>query len=199
VPRVVSPIDGIVLSRSVESGQTVTAGFQTPVLFKLAEDLRRMELHVYVDEADVGRAREGQTASFTVDAYSERTFPSRVLSLHNEPHEENNVVTYEAVLEVDNGELLLRPGMTATASIQAETRKNVLMLPNAALRFSPPKLPKDIKEVPGEKRVWVDKGGELAPVVVRTGLTDGEHVELLGGELREGTEVVIDVAEGPKP
>jgi HlyD family secretion protein len=196
--KVVSPIDGIVLSRSIEPGQTVTAGFQTPVLFKLAEDLGRMELHVYVDEADVGRTREGQSASFTVDAYPERVFPSKVLSLRNEPHEENNVVTYEAVLEVDNRELLLRPGMTATASIQAETRKNVLELPNAALRFSPPKLPKEVKEVPGEKRVWVDKSGELEPVVVRTGLTDGERVELLSSTLAEGAEVVVDIAEPEK-
>ncbi|MFM2419544.1 MAG: hypothetical protein RL385_4267 [Pseudomonadota bacterium] len=196
--RILSPIDGIVLSRSVDPGQTVTAGFQTPVLFKLADDLSRLELHVYVDEADVGRTREGQLASFTVDAYVDKVFPSRVLSLRNEPHEENNVVTYEAVLAVDNQELLLRPGMTATASIQSETRKAVLTLPNSALRFTPPKPPKEIKEVPGEKRVWIQKDAEPSPVVVKTGLTDGERVELLSGDLPERTQVIVDVAEEPK-
>ena len=118
--RIVSPIDGIVLSRLVEPGQTVTAGFETPLLFKLAEDLRRMSLYVYVDEADIGRTREGQAASFTVDAYPDRVFPSKVISLRNEPKEDENVVTYEAVLAVDNSELLLRPGMTATATIVAD-------------------------------------------------------------------------------
>jgi HlyD family secretion protein len=196
--RILSPIDGIVLSRSVDPGQTVTAGFQTPVLFKLAEDLSHLELHVYVDEADVGRTREGQLASFTVDAYVDRVFPSRVLSLRNEPHEENNVVTYEAVLAVDNTELLLRPGMTATASIQSETRKAVLTLPNAALRFTPPKPPKELKEVPGEKRVWIQKDAEVSQLVVKTGLTDGERVELLSGNLAENAQVIVDVAEESK-
>ena len=190
--RIVSPIDGIVLSRTVEPGQTVTAGFQTPLLFKLTEDLRRMELLVYVDEADIGRAREGQSASFTVDAYPDRTFPSKVLSLRNEPKEEQNVVTYEAVLQVDNDELLLRPGMTATATIVAEVRKDVLAAPNAALRFAPPTLDPSQAAKPGQRRVWVLSGDKPEPVVVQTGVSDGRLTELKGGGLKEGAEVLTD-------
>ncbi len=133
-----APIDGLVLSRQVEPGQTVAATFQTPILFTLARDLTKMELVVDVDEADVGRVREDQLASFTVEAYPNHPFASRVLSLRNVPKEEQNVVTYEAVLEADNGERLLRPGMTATARILTDQRDNLLLVPNAALRFTPP-------------------------------------------------------------
>lgn len=202
--RIVSPIDGIVLSRSIEPGQTVTAGFQTPLLFKLTEDLRRMELLVYVDEADVGRAREGQQASFTVDAYPDKTFPSKVLSLRNEPKEEQNVVTYEAVLQVDNDELLLRPGMTATATIVADVRRNVLAVPNAALRFAPPKMDPSQAPKPGERRVWVLRSDTPQPMPVRTGVSDGRLTEVRDGSLREDTEVITDMvvptaAAGGKP
>jgi HlyD family secretion protein len=133
-----APIDGLVLSRQVEPGQTVAATFQTPVLFTLARDLTHMELLVDVDEADVGKVREGQPAHFTVEAYPNREFDSRVLSLRNVPKEEQNVVTYQAVLAVDNQERLLRPGMTATARILTDERHDVLLVPNAALRFTPP-------------------------------------------------------------
>lgn len=197
--RIVSPIDGIVLSRSIEPGQTVTAGFTTPILFKLTEDLRRMELLVYVDEADVGRTHEGQKASFTVDAYPDKTFPSKVLSLRNEPKEENNVVTYEALLQVDNSELLLRPGMTATATIVADVRTNVLSVPNAALRFAPSKLEPDQAAKPGERRVWTlnTVKGEPTPqpVPVKTGVSDGRNTEVRESSLREGTLVITDAIE----
>jgi HlyD family secretion protein len=194
--RIISPIDGIVLSRSIEPGQTVTAGFTTPILFKLTEDLRRMELLVYVDEADVGRTREGQSASFTVDAYPDRSFPSKVLSLRNEPKEEQNVVTYEALLQVDNSELLLRPGMTATATIVADVRKNVLTVPNAALRFAPAQIDPSQAAKPGERRVWILKGQgteeKPEPVAVKTGVSDGRLTELRSGSLQEGAEVIVD-------
>lgn len=135
---ILSPIDGIVLSRSVEPGQTVAASFQAPVLFTLARDLTQMRLVVAVDEADVGKVREGNPATFTVDAYPGRTFPSRVDSLRNVAKTDQNVVTYEAVLAVDNDDLALRPGMTATANVVTEEKRGVLMVPNAALRFTPP-------------------------------------------------------------
>jgi HlyD family secretion protein len=205
--RIISPIDGIVLSRSIEPGQTVTAGFTTPILFKLTEDLRRMELLVYVDEADVGRAREGQAASFTVDAYPDKTFPSRVLSLRNEPKEEANVVTYEALLQVDNSELLLRPGMTATATIIADVRTHVLAVPNAALRFAPAQIDPSQAAKPGQRRVWVLKGQGLEqkpePVVVKTGVSDGRLTELRESTLSVGTQVITDAvlptpASGPR-
>jgi len=132
-----SPIDGVVLNRAVEPGQTVTSGLQTPVLFVLAADLGELQLNVQVDEADVGSVREGQEATFTVDAYARRTFSSKVLAVKNMPTTGTSVVTYEAWLAVDNEKRLLRPGMTATATIIVDERKNVLLVPNAALRFNP--------------------------------------------------------------
>jgi HlyD family secretion protein len=136
-----APIAGIVLSRSVEPGQTVTAGFQTPVLFTLARDLGKLELEVEVDEADIGKVHEGQTASFVVDAYPGRSFASKLLKLHNLPKADATIVTYSAVLAVDNQDRSLRPGMTATASIVTNALRDVLLVDNAALRFEPPRPP----------------------------------------------------------
>jgi HlyD family secretion protein len=133
-----SPIDGIVLSRLVEPGQTVAATMSAPVLFTLARDLTQLRLYVDIDEADVGKVKEGQAASFLVDAWNDHGFASKVLSVHNLPTVGQTVVTYQAVLSVDNNERLLRPGMTATATITTDERKSVLLVPNAALRFSPP-------------------------------------------------------------
>jgi HlyD family secretion protein len=135
--QITSPIDGIVLARSVEPGQTVTSGFQTPILFTLARDLTQMRLKVDVDEADVGTVREGQRARFVVDAYPGRNFNSKVERLNNLPKTGTTVITYEALLIVDNSERLLRPGMTATATIVTSEKKDVLSVPNAALRFRP--------------------------------------------------------------
>lgn len=134
-----APIDGIVLSRAVEPGQTVTAGFQTPVLFTLARDLTKLELSVEVDEADIAKVKEGQEASFNVDAYPGRTFPSKLLLLHNLPKTGTTVITYTALLSVDNEDRSLRPGMTATASIVTDHLSDVLLVENAALRFEPPR------------------------------------------------------------
>jgi len=133
-----SPIDGIVLARTVEVGQTVTAGFQTPILLTLGRDLTGMQLMVDVDEADVGKVKDGLTASFVVDAYPKRRFVSKVVRLSNMPKAETTVITYEAELTVDNKDRLLRPGMTATATIVTSEQKDVLSVPNAALRFEPP-------------------------------------------------------------
>jgi len=196
-----SPIDGMVLARLVEPGQTVTAGFQTPVLFKLAQDLTQMRLNVDIDEADVGRVREGEEATFTVEAYPERTFKSHVVSLRNEPKTSQNVVTYQAVLSVDNSEKLLRPGMTCTATIVAETKKDVIAIPNAALRFTPP----DKKPKPGKKTVGIE--GDLKQVVwvlqdkkpvehrIRIGVSDGSVTEMLQGDLKPGAKVLTDIKE----
>jgi len=207
--KIISPIGGVVLSRLVEPGQTVTAGFQTPVLFKLAEDLRRMSLHVFIDEADIGRTREGQQASFTVDAYPGKVFPSTLRELRNEPKTEQNVVTYEAVLAVDNSELLLRPGMTATASIVSDRHANVLTVPSAALRFvpqtdepkgfgsGPAKKATSVKPT-GKRKLWVLRDGKPAPVEVVTGASDGTLTEIVSGELRDGAQVIVDVVEKPE-
>jgi HlyD family secretion protein len=207
--RILSPIDGVVLSRLIEPGQTVTAGFQTPVLFKLAEDLRRMSLNVLVDEADIGRTKEGQKASFTVDAYPGRVFASRLQELRNEPKSEQNVVSYEAVLAVDNDEQLLRPGMTATATIEAARHRDVLVVQNAALRFTPPApesesggglgprpLPQPNRRA-ANKQVWVLDGGKPKAIAVVTGASDGVVTEIVSGELGPGMKVIVD-ATGPR-
>jgi HlyD family secretion protein len=200
--KIVSPIDGIVLSRHVEPGQTVTAGFTTPLLFRLAQDLTQMRLNVDVDEADMGRVREGQEASFTVEAYPDRAFSSRVTSLRNEPKTSQNVVTYQGVLSVENQERLLRPGMTCTATILADTRKDVLVVPNAALRFAPPTPggpatpPKEVgstKDMQRKQRVWVLQGTKPVAVPVRAGATDGVVTEIVSGEVTPGMQVIVDM------
>lgn len=217
-----SPIDGIVLARAVEPGQTVAASFQTPVLFTIARDLTDMALHVQVDEADIGKVREGQTATFTVDAYPERRFASRVVSLRNVATTAQNVVTYEAVLEVDNSELLLRPGMTATAAVVTDRKEAVLLVPNAALRFTPPevataaagqdrrsglRLP-GIGGPPGGRQrrqgqaqaartadgtVWVLREGKPVAVAVTPGASDGRNTEIRSPQVKTGEEVIVDL------
>lgn len=138
-----APIDGVILARLVEPGQTVAASLQSPVLFTVARDLTQLTLYVDIDEADIGKLREGQDASFTVGAWPTRKFVSKVISVHNLPTAGQTVVTYQAVLSVDNKDLLLRPGMTATASIVTSDRPEVLTVPDAALRYTPPGPPKD--------------------------------------------------------
>ena len=197
--KIYAPIDGIVLSRAVQPGQTVTAGFTTPVLFTLAEDLSKLVLHVNVDEADVGRVREGFEASFKVDAYPERSFESRVLSFRNEPKTTQNVVTYVALLSVANDDGALRPGMTATATITSEVHKDVIVVPNAALRFTPPVEPKfgppQAQTRTEDKQVYVPRAARAERVVVKTGASDGRNTELIGASLKPGDEVIVEVTE----
>jgi HlyD family secretion protein len=218
-----APIDGIVLERKVEPGQTVAASLQTPVLFTLAENLAQMELHVDVDEADVGRVVAGQEAEFTVDAYPERTFPATIEQVRFAPQTVEGVVTYETLLSVDNSELLLRPGMTATAEVLVEHLSDVLLVPNAALRFTPPKavgasragggglvgmlLPRrpreekravDTGKAGPEARVWVLRDGEPQAIQVKTGVTNGLVTQIVAGPLEPGTEVLIDALAGPR-
>jgi len=206
-----SPIDGIVLSRLVEPGQTVNAGFQTPVLFKVTADLRRMRVHAQVDESDVGKVRDGQRARFTVDAWPGRVFEARVEAVRNEPIEDQTVVSYETLLSVDNEEGLLRPGMTATVTIVVDERKDVLLVPNAALRFRPsmpgfgprffmPGLSRPSQRAPAPAMprgpsVWVEGPEGPRPVPVRVLATDGEwsHVEAEG--IEPGTPLIVNVAE----
>jgi HlyD family secretion protein len=195
-----APIDGVVLARLVEPGQTVTAGFQTPVLFKLAQDLRKMRLNVDIDEADVSRVHSGQAAEFTVESYPGRNFPSKVVSLQLEPKVSQNVVTYQAVLTAENAELALFPGMTCTATIQAETKQAVLVVPNAALRFTPPAsasgFPKEGGTLSdGKHRVWILKNNKPEPIEVKLGATDGRNTEILEGSLQEGMKVLMDAKE----
>jgi HlyD family secretion protein len=218
-----SPIDGIVLHRNVEPGQTVAASLQAPVLFTLAEDLSRMELLVAVDEADVGQVVEGQTATFAVDAFPNRAFRAAITRVRYGPKNTDGVVTYETLLAVDNSDLSLRPGMTATAEITVASATDIPRVPNAALRFSPadperssggqsilsaltPGPPR--RRTPGRanrggdrpdgdpavRQVWtVAPDGTLAPLRVRIGRTDGTWTEILDGDIQPGDALVVDV------
>lgn len=192
-----SPIDGVVIERKIEPGQTVAATFETPTLFTLADDLRHMELQVNVDEADVGQVRQGQRATFSVDAYPNRQFQAVIKKLHLASTTTNNVVSYVAVLAIDNGDLALRPGMTATAEIITAEKTNVLLVPNGATRFTPPNAKaSDVgvtKEGRVTKPVWILKDGKPASVAVELGLTNGQQTEVLGGDLAEGASVLTDI------
>ena len=207
-----SPINGIVLDRQVDPGQTVAASFQTPTLFTVAEDLTKMRLIVDVDEADIGNVRVGQTAVFRVDAYPDRTFASKVTEVRSTPKTSNGVVTYQTVLSVDNSDTLLQPGMTATAEITVTQVTDAVLVPNAALRFTPPQtqaapggggfrflprppgLQRRDRSGDGQPRVWRLVGDQVEPIDVTLGPTDGRVTVLRGGDLEPGTEVIVDLA-----
>ena len=216
-----SPVDGVVLTRKVEPGQTVAAQMTTPILFVLAEDLSKMELQVKVDEADVGNVKTGQKATFTVSAWPGRKFPAFIQRVGLGSTTTDNVVTYKTILQVDNDDLTLRPGMTATATIITASRGNVLLVPNAALRFSPPAagvpnksrglvsrlLPGPPPEAPKARRseapeggtqVWVYGEGEPRAVPITTGVSNGRYTEVLVGELTPGIAVITDYQEAKK-
>jgi len=201
---VVSPINGIVLSRKIEPGQTVAATMQTPVLFTLAEDLTKMKAIVSVDEADIGGVKEKQKVQFTVDAYPNRIFEGEITQLRMNSAVVNGVVTYEAVVEVHNNDLLLRPGMTANASIITETFKNVPVIPNAALRFTPP-LPESENTINKKKHavsqdekgkyVWVLKNSTPVKIKVTIGQSDGISSIVLDSSLQKGDLIITGVDE----
>ncbi len=192
--HIVSPIDGIVLDRKIEPGMTIAATFQTPVLFTLAEDLSKMKLNVDVDEADVGNVMAGQRAQFTVDAFPGRDFPAEVTLVQNAPRTQQGVVTYQAVLSVANPELLLKPGMTATAEILVARFADALTVPNGALRYTPP----DAKYEGKGPVVWTLARGEPKAIPVKTGDTDGMRTVVLAGDLEPGAQLLTDVKRKPE-
>jgi len=208
-----SPVKGIVLNRAVEPGQIVASSLNAPVLFTLAEDLTRMELRVDVDEADIGRVAVGQTATFTVDAHPSRTFPATITQVRQAPEETNGIVTYKAILSVDNPDGLLRPGMTATAVITVSERADALLVPNAALRYSPPVtetttgsggrgllgliMPRPPRSGGGGgsgtgRSVWVLEGGTPREVAVTVTDSDGTSSAVTSDVLAEGDAVITD-------
>ncbi len=208
-----SPINGVVLKRSAEPGQTVASSLQAPVLFSIAENLKQMELQVDVDEADVGKVRPGLSATFGVDAFPDRRFPATIRDVRYASETIQGVVTYKAVLSIDNSELLLRPGMTATAEIKVEEVADALLVANAALRYAPADtsagdqrsfLQRILPGRPpfrqasrpattsGERTVWVLENGKPIAVPLRTGATDGRNTEVKGGEVKAGQAVIID-------
>jgi HlyD family secretion protein len=212
-----SPIDGIVLTRAVEPGQTVAASLQVATLFKIAQDLRQMQLKVDVDEADVGQVKNNQKAVFTVDAYPNRKYTADVIRVAYGSTTTGDVVSYGTLLEVKNDDLSLRPGMTASAEIATASVKHALLVPNGALRFTPtttpssrsgrglvgslmPGPPRETTSQPAAakkdsaQQVWVLRDGVPVAVPVTVGQTNGRYTEITSGDLREGTEVLTDTS-----
>ncbi|HJV64814.1 MAG TPA: efflux RND transporter periplasmic adaptor subunit [Geomonas sp.] len=216
-----SPVDGIVVSRNVDVGQTVAASFQTPTLFTIAQDLTKMEIDTSVDESDISRVRVGQAATFTVDAYPDQQFTGAVTQIRNAPVVTQNVVTYVVVIGVSNKDLKLKPGMTANVSLHSQSKDNVLKIPNAALRFKPkegqdakskgsagpPPQAQQSQPAPGkgsdsrragakgiEQKIYLLKQpeGTAVPLSVFTGISDGNFTELVSGDLKERDEVVVE-------
>lgn len=213
-----SPINGIVISRSIEPGQTVAASFQAPVLFTMAENLTQMELYVDVDEADVGQVKEGQEATFTVDAYPGRTFEALITQVRYGSKTVGGVVTYETVLSMDNSDLSLRPGMTASADIIVKKVEDVILVPNTALRFLPviqeeeapaqgggilsklirrprhsSKRQEDNTSDKNAQRVWILKEGKPVAVALIVGSSDGNMTEVVSGDIEPGMQLLVDV------
>lgn len=200
-----SPIDGVVVSRSVDVGQTVAASLQAPTIFTLAEDLRKMQVEAHVGEADVAKLAPGMAVSFTVDAFPGRQFKGQLRQVRNAAETVQSVVTYDAIVDVDNANLELRPGMTATVSFIVADKSDVVRIPNAALRFHPPRegarpaRPAGAGAAPraaDRKLVFTLKDGALRPVPVKVGVSDGSNTELVEGDLGEGTVLVTDM-DGP--
>ncbi len=207
-----SPIEGVVLDRAAEPGQIVASSLNTPTLFTLAEDLSRMELRVDIDEADIGRVAVGNAATFTVDAYDGRSFPATITQVRFAPETTEGVVTYKAVLSVDNSDLTLRPGMTATATITVAHLDDALLVPNAALRFAPPAEARTTRRSGGllalilprppagntaglaraGHAIWVLRGEEPEQIEVTPGDTDGQFTAILAGPLAEGDAVITE-------
>lgn len=211
---IASPIDGIVLSRNVDPGATVAASLEAPTLFTIAGDLREMELQVSIDEADVGQVAVGQTATFTVDAFPDQRFPAEITSIRYASETVNDVVTYKGILSVANDELLLRQGMTATADIVVQSVEDGLLIPNAALRYSPPATqtetaeggsgvfslfrpprmaPASAPEPTGSERtIWLLRDGQPVAVNIEIGPSDGQNTVIVKGDVKEGDRVITD-------
>lgn len=208
---IASPIDGVILKRAVEPGQTVAASFQAPILFTIAQDLKRVQLEAAVDEADMGAVKGGQRATFTVDAYRGRDFPAVIERLSYAPETVDGVVTYKAILSAPNEDLVLRPGMTATAKIIVEEYAKALTVANEALRYAPPReqasegfsitrlfLPRFPRtergkregNADGKRDIYVLRGGKPEKVSIKTGASDGKRTLVIEGDLKDGDAVV---------
>lgn len=208
---IISPIDGVVLSREVEVGQSVVATMQIPTLFTIAEDLTKMEVIVSVDEADVGQVKEQQSVTFSVDAYADKIFHGVIKQVRKNSVEVDNVVTYETVVSVDNTDLLLLPGMTVSADITTKVLKDALLVPNAALRFSPPKTTKKSRSIrffgppstkeksdlsENTKRVWVLKENQALAVPIELGDSDGVNSVIVKGDISVDDKIILSIKEG---
>lgn len=200
-----SPVDGVVISRAIDVGQTVAASFSTPTLFTIAQDLTKMQIEVSADEADISRIQLDQKASFTVDSYPEQTFHGKVIQIRSAPVINQNVVTYVVVVTVNNGDLKLKPGMTANVSIEVAKKDNVLKLPPVALCFKPKTKGDEIKTKGGKSggrkggsglQVYTLREGKPVAVAVKTGIANNNSIELVESTLKEGDEVIVEQVGG---
>lgn len=187
--RIISPVDGVVVSRAVDVGQTVAASFQTPTLFTVAQDLTKMQIEVSVSEADIGKVKEGQSVEYTLDGYGYETFSGKVSQVRLSPTTVSNVVTYTVIVQVNNDEGKLKPGMSANVSIITNKKTNVLCVENAALRFTP-------EEITGGKKfkeqgIWLLKDKKPTRINIKRGVTDNEYTEIVSPEIKEGDDVII--------
>ena len=193
---ITSPIDGVVLSKEVEEGQTVASSFNTPTLFKIAQDLTNMRVIADVDEADIGEVKVGQRVTFTVDAFPNDVFEGSVTQVRQQATTESNVVTYEVVISAPNNDLKLKPGLTANVTIFTMEVKDVLAVSNKALRFKPSELMlnegETITDIEAAQKVWVKEGQNFKAIAIETGMTNGTLTQVLGG-VKEGTEVLTDI------
>ncbi|MBO5611629.1 MAG: efflux RND transporter periplasmic adaptor subunit [Prevotella sp.] len=190
---ITSPIDGVVLSKSVEEGQTVAASFSTPELFKIAQDLTNMQVVANVDEADIGGVKPGERVTFTVDAYPEDTFTGAVKQVRQEATTTNNVVTYEVIISAPNADLKLKPGLTANITIYTQERQGVVSVPSKALRFTPTQETvgkRKIQDTKGKNKVWTVEGNNIVAHSVNIGMSDGTHTQIVSG-IDEGKQVVV--------
>ncbi len=195
---IVSPVNGTVISRNVTMGQTVAASFQTPTLFLIATDLTRMQVDANVSESDIGGIRKGNAATFTVEAFPKRVFDGRVTEVRQAPQTVQNVVTYDVVIGVRNGDLSLKPGMTATVRIVIDSRDRVLRVPGAALRYTPGGIANGAGRArAGVTQVWVLRDGRPMAIPVTAGLDDESNVEIVRGELRDGDQVIVAEQAAP--
>ncbi len=199
--RIISPVDGTVISRNVDVGQTVAASFQTPTLFTIAQDLTRMQIDANVDEADIGKVRVQQPVEFSVDAYPDFVFRGKVAEVRSAPINVQNVVTYDVVVRVDNPDMRLKPGMTANVSIILADKAGVLRVPNGALRFRPAEADGGVKARPPrgkEQAVWILRDNKPERTVVTPGISDGTFTEILSGNVREGEKVILETLKDKK-
>ncbi len=195
--QILSPVNGTVISRSIDVGQTVAASFQTPTLFNIAQDLTKMQIETSVDEADIGSIKTNQPVTFTVDAYPDQTFKGNVSIIRNAPTTVSNVVTYTVIVQVDNPDLKLKPGMTANVSIIIDDKKNILRIPNAALRvkISDKELTAKTPKGPG---IWVLEGKKPKRIPLTVGIRDNRFTEVLSGNITERSAIIVEVKDNNK-
>ncbi len=192
--KIISPVDGMIVSKNIEAGQTVAASFETPTLFNVAEDLTKMKIEASVVEADIAKVKEGQTVEFSVDSYPDEIFTGTVTQVRNEAVTNSNVVTYEVIIEVDNSDLKFKPGMTANVEIITASKNDILVSPNKALRFSIDNGETRYKD----KGLWILDNGQPRRLAVMTGIYDDDSTEVSGPELQEGMEVIVERSETAK-